>query len=116
MLLLSCLPPDPATGTEYLTRGEAAELANALQRGIVEGTSATVFDPGVPVTRDQLEQLIRGTCALEGSSLKDDVYAAVNREHITAAALYPGYGRLAPASNMSIQVNADMRNIIGEIA
>lgn len=30
MLLLSCLSPDPATGTEYLPRGEAAEMPLAV--------------------------------------------------------------------------------------
>lgn len=59
--------------------------------GIVAGTSATTFSPELQVTDQQLDLLLRRVYALEGSNRKDDFYAAVNREWLTASTIPAGY-------------------------
>lgn len=92
------------------------ELANVLQSGIVVGTSATTLEPGAPVTRAQMEIFIRRVYALEGSNLKDDFYATVNREYLLTAATQPGVPGDDTLSSLQAKTNGDIAGIIGEIA
>ena len=66
-------------------------LENVFQAGIVSGTSDTTFSPKGTVTEEELDLLIRRVYALEGSNLKDDFYAAVNKEWLETAEFPPGY-------------------------
>lgn len=90
------------------------ELANVLQSGIVAGTSATTFDPNIPVTREQMELFIRRVYALEGSNLKDDFYATVNHEYLTTTTA-SGLALHGPFRDLSPQVTSDLDDIIREI-
>ena len=105
-----------ASGFADVPSWAAAELANVLQSGIVEGASATALDPDAPMTRGQMERFISRVYALEGSNLKDDFYAAVNREYLITKTLQPGYGRINPISDLSIQTAAAIEEIIREIS
>lgn len=92
------------------------ELAGVLQSGIVVGTSETTLGPDDPVTRGQMELFIRRVYALEGSNLKDNFYATVNREYLTTATL--SSGRPGDNTLLSLQqkTNEDIAEIIIEIA
>lgn len=94
----------------------AGELESVLKSGIVAGTSAETFDPGAPVTRSQMERFIRRTYALKGSNLKDDFYAAVNRDFLTTAVLQPGYPDAGVFTDLGLRASADAAAIIREIA
>lgn len=66
-------------------------LADVFEAGIVAGTSETTFDAASPVTADQMERFIGRVYALEGTNLKDDFYAAVNKETLDNSMIKPGY-------------------------
>ncbi len=66
------------------------ELKDVLASGIVAGTSKTTLSPNANVTMEQLEKLIRRTYAFLGTNLKDDFYAAVNKEWLDSSTLLPG--------------------------
>lgn len=91
------------------------ELNAVLQAGIVAGTSATAFSPNAPMTRAQLETMIRRVYALEGSNLKDDFYAAVNKEWLDASEIPAGYPSTGTIYEMTIRANEQVAGIIEEI-
>ena len=66
------------------------ELQNVFDAGIVAGTSATTFSPDEYVTMDQLDLFIHRTYALFGTNLKDDFYAAVNKDWLDRSVIPAG--------------------------
>lgn len=106
----------PASNFTDVPAWAAAELENVFNAGIVAGTSATTFSPDDPVTDQQLDLLIRRVYALEGSNLKDDFYAAVNKDWLDSSTIPAGYVYSGTLYDMGVQVNAQVAAIIGEIA
>ena len=68
------------------------------------------------MTRAQLETMIRRVYALEGSNLKDDFYAAVNKEWLDASEIPAGYPSTGTIYEMTIRANEQVAGIIEEIA
>ena len=66
------------------------EAESVLAAGIVEGTSETALSPDAPVSSAELERLIRRVYALLGTNLRDDFYAAVNKEWLDTADIPAG--------------------------
>lgn len=66
-------------------------LADVFEAGIVAGTSETTFGAGDPVTADQMQRFIKRVYALEGSNLKDDFYAAVNKQALDSSVIPEGF-------------------------
>lgn len=93
-----------------------AELANALNAGIVIGDGQGSMRPIDPVTWDELEALVRRVYALEGSNLKDDFYATVNKEWLDNATLPQGYIGTGTLAEMSILVDGQIAQLIADIA
>lgn len=92
------------------------ELADVFAAGIVAGTSATTFSPELQVTDQQLDLLLRRVYALEGSNRKDDFYAAVNREWLTASTIPAGYAYSGALYDLGYEVTGQVSEIIREIA
>ena len=65
-------------------------LADVFEAGIVAGTSETTFGAGDPVTADQVQRFINRVYSLEGSNLKDDFYAAVNKQALEQSTIPEG--------------------------
>lgn len=92
------------------------ELANVFGAGIVAGTSATGFSPSQPVTAKQMELFIQRVYALEGSNLKDDFYAAVNKDWLDNSIIQPGYSMNGTIYEISYDTNTQVAGLIQEIA
>ena len=91
-------------------------LENVLQAGIVSGTSDTAFSPKDTVTEEELDLLIRRVYALEGTNLKDDFYAAVNKEWLDTTEFPPGYPYTGALYELNYEVTEQVSGLIREIA
>ncbi|MDO4270071.1 MAG: M13-type metalloendopeptidase [Eubacteriales bacterium] len=80
----------PASNFTDIPNWAKSELKSVFEAGIVAGTSATAFSPDESVTMNQLNKFINRTYALLGSNLKDDFYAAVNKDWLDSSTLKPG--------------------------
>lgn len=92
------------------------ELESVLAAGIVEGASKTELSPDTPVTKAELERLIRRVYALKGTNLKDDFYAAVNKSWLDTAEIPAG--QISGSTFSDVQAVTDQRviTLIREIA
>lgn len=93
-----------------------SELANVFGAGIVAGISATTFSPRDPVTREQMELFIQRVYALQGSNLKDDFYAAVNKEWLDSSTILPGSMINGTLYEITAQTNTQVAQLILGIA
>ena len=66
------------------------ELADVFDAGIVAGTAEGIFSPNDNVTERQMELFIERVFSLFGTNLKDDFYAAVNKDTLNALTIKPG--------------------------
>ena len=105
----------PTSGFTDVPAWAAEELAEVFAAGIVAGTTETTFSPGDRITREQLDLLLRRTFALEGSSLKDDFYAAVNKQALDNSQILPGYPGTGAFTDLSVSVQNDVTAIIQEL-
>ena len=91
------------------------ELADVLRAGIVAGAGEGRLAPDRPITDTELETLIRRVYALEGSDVKDDFYAAVNKNWLDASTMPAGLSINGPFYGMSYTVNQQVAALIAEI-
>jgi putative endopeptidase len=94
----------------------AEDLQDVLSTGIVAGTSSTTFSPNSYVTERQMELFIQRTYALEGTNLKDDFYAAVNKKALDSSVIQTGYTGTGSFYDLAITVNQQVAQIIKEAA
>ncbi len=92
------------------------ELAQVLAAGIVEGAGEGQLSPDAPVTKEELETLIRRAYALKGSSLKDDFYAAVNKEWLDQSSIPAGQMVNGALYGLMFEVNDQVADLITDIA
>lgn len=92
------------------------ELENVFAAGIIDGTSATEFSPEEYITAKQLDLFIRRIYALKGTNLKDDFYAAVNKQALDSSVIRPGYISAGGFSDLGIKANTQVAGIIKEIS
>lgn len=93
-----------------------AELADVFSAGIVAGTTAATFSPNAYVTDHQLELFIRRVYALEGTNLKDDFYAAVNKTALDASVIQPGYTGAGSFNDLSVSVTREVAELVRQAA
>ena len=91
------------------------ELSSVLASGIVAGTSATTLSPNDPILDWQLDLLIDRVYALEGTNLKDDFYAAVNKTALDQSVIQPGYTSSGGFTDLAIETNQEVAQIITDI-
>lgn len=94
------------------------ELSDVFDAGIVAGTSEGIFSPDENVTKEQMELFIERVYSLFGTNLKDDFYAAVNKDTLNSLEIQPGRvmsGTLYDLQDKSTEdVNAILSEIIGK--
>ncbi|MCI5690089.1 MAG: S-layer homology domain-containing protein [Clostridiales bacterium] len=105
----------PAANFTDIPAWAKTELQSVLASGIVAGTSATTFSPDRPITEKQLDLFLRRTYALEGSNLKDDFYATVNKTALDNSVIQPGYSGTSTLTDLSIQVSDEVSGLIQEL-
>lgn len=92
------------------------QLANILSAGIITANEDGVFGPRDTVSRQELETLIQRIYALEGSNLKDDFYAAVNKEWLATAAIPAGSSMTGTLYEVMDSTDRQVARLIEEIA
>ncbi|MCI2058572.1 MAG: S-layer homology domain-containing protein [Oscillibacter sp.] len=92
------------------------ELESVLASGIVAGTTASTFSPNANVTQHQMELFIQRVYALEGSNLKDDFYAAVNKKQLDESVIQPGYNGTGTIYDLGTKVDEQVAGLIREAA
>ncbi len=105
----------PAASFTDVPRWAQEELSSVLASGIVAGTSATTLSPNDPILDWQLELLIDRVYALEGTNLKDDFYAAVNKTALDQSVIQPGYTSAGGFTDLAIETNQQVAQIITDI-
>lgn len=106
----------PAANFTDIPAWAQTELASVLASGIVAGTSATTFSPDQYITEEQLELFLQRTYALEGSNLKDDFYATVNKTALDNSVILPGYSGTSTLMDLGIQVSDEVSGLIRDLA
>ncbi len=66
------------------------EISDVLASGIIAGTSESTLSPNDPITKEQLETLIKRTYAYMGKNLKDDYWATVNKNDLDTLEIKDG--------------------------
>ena len=105
----------PAANFTDIPAWAQAELEDVLASGIVAGTSATTFSPDRKITKEQLDLFLQRTYALEGSNLKDDFYATVNKEALDNSVIRPGYLGASAFYDLGAKVDEEIAGIIQEL-
>ena len=106
----------PAANFTDIPAWAQTELASVLASGIVAGTSATTFSPDQYITEKQLDLFLQRTYALEGSNLKDDFYATVNKTALDNSVILPGYSGTSTLMDLGIQVSDEVSGLIRDLA
>lgn len=106
----------PAANFTDIPAWAETELASVLASGIVAGTSATTFSPDQYITEKQLDLFLQRTYALEGSNLKDDFYATVNKTALDNSVILPGYSGTSTLMDLGIQVSDEVSGLIRDLA
>ena len=91
------------------------ELESVFNTGIVAGTAEGVFSPDELVTREQMDLFIKRVFALYGTNLKDDFYAAVNKEALNSLEIKPGRMMAGTLYDLSDKSTEQVSEIIKEI-
>lgn len=93
-----------------------SELAGILTSGIVDRVGEEGLSPEATVTDEDLDTLVRRAYAYKGSQLKDDFYAAVNKEWLDRSTIPAGQMVNGALYGLMIEVNDQVAGLITDIA
>lgn len=105
----------PAASFTDVPSWAKAELKPVFDAGIVAGTSPTTFSPDRNITGAQLDLFLRRTYALEGTNLKDDFYATVNKTALDNSVISPGTIGYSSFTEIGDKVSTEVAGIIQEL-
>ncbi len=92
------------------------EIADVLASGIIAGTSENTLSPNDPITKEQLETLIKRTYTYMGTNLKDDFWASVNKDTLDTLEIKEGRMQVGGASDtINNTVEEQMKAIRDEL-
>ena len=92
------------------------ELAEVLRAGIVAGTGEGQLSPEELITQAELETLISRAYAYQGANLKDDFYAAVNKDWLAQSTIPVGQMINGALYGLMFEVNDQVARLITDIA
>ncbi|MCI9402053.1 MAG: M13 family metallopeptidase [Oscillospiraceae bacterium] len=93
-----------------------SELSGLLASGIVDEVGEGGLSHDALVEKEDLETLIRRAYALKGTNLKDDFYAAVNKEWLTQSTIPAGQRMNGALYGLSFKVDDQIAELIADIA
>ena len=93
--------------------GEA--IGDVLAAGILPDDGSGLLFPDAPVTRDELNTLIRRIYAYLGANLRDDFYATVNHDWLNASDIPAGLSINGPFYGLTLTVNEQVAALIAGI-
>lgn len=91
------------------------ELASILAAGIVDEVGEGGLSHDAIVTDEELETLIRRAYAYKGTNLKDDFYAAVNKDWLTQSTIPDGQIINGALYGLDYQVSDQIAGLIADI-
>ncbi len=92
-----------------------AEIDDVLAARIVDSGGDGLLSPNQPITEDELDTLIRRVYALKGTNLRDDFYAAVNKEWLDNSEIPAGEASNGIFNGMGLAVDTQIAGMIREI-
>lgn len=95
--------------------GASEEWVNILAAGIVTGDGSGLLTPDQPITQGDLDALIRRVYALKGSDLRDDFYAAANKQWLDSSDIPAGLSVNGPFYGLGLTVNHQVAQLIQDI-
>jgi len=93
-----------------------SRLENVLAAGVVTPNGEGVLGARETVSRQELETLLQRVYALEGSNLKDDFYANVNKEWLETTAIPAGSAMTGTLYEVTDATNKQVAALIKDIA
>lgn len=90
-------------------------IGDVLAAGIAVGDGSGQLFPDAPVTRDELNSLIRRVYAYLGGNLRDDFYATINRDWLNASDIPAGLSINGPFYGLTLTVNEQVAALIADI-
>ncbi len=94
----------------------ASEIGGLAAAGVLAGDGQGHLNPNSPVTAEQLDLMIRRVWALKASNLKDDYYAAVNKQWLESSQIPAGEAANGAMYEMTAKINAQVQEIIQQAA
>lgn len=94
----------------------AGQVGQLTAAGILAGDSQGRLNPDLPVSQQQLDLMIRRVWALKASNLKDDYYAAVNRQWLENSQIPAGEAANGAMYEMTAKINDQVMEIIQQAA
>ena len=91
-----------------------AELAPALEAGIVAGTAPGKFSPDEPVTEQQLELWIDRVFTLYSTNLKDSFYSTVNKDGLETLTIQDGQSSAGTIDDVINLVDEQIAEVIAD--
>lgn len=92
------------------------EISGVLTAGFVTGTEEGLLSPEGSVTGEELDTLIRRAYAYKGTNLKDDFYAAVNKDWLDRSVIPAGQMINGALYGLTFEVNDQVAALITDIA
>ena len=92
------------------------EIGRLAEAGVLAGDGQGRLNPGSLVTEEQLDLMIRRVWALKGSNLKDDYYAAVNKQWLESSQIPAGEAANGAMYEMTAKINGQVMEIIQQAA
>lgn len=92
-----------------------SELEDVFNAGIAAGTAEGIFSPYDDVTKEQMNLFIQRVYALYGTNLKDDFYAAVNKDALNTLEIKPGRMLAGTIFDLQDESTVQVNDIITEI-
>lgn len=94
----------------------APEIGQLTAAGILAGDGQGRLNPNSPVTAEQLDLMIRRIWALKAGNLKDDYYAAVNKQWLENSQIPAGEAANGAMYEMTAKINGQVMEIIQQAA
>lgn len=92
------------------------QVGGLTAAGILTGDGQGRLNPNTPVSRQQLDLMIRRVWALKAGNLKDDYYAAVNKEWLENSQIPAGEAANGAMYEMTAKINNQVMEIIRQAA
>lgn len=102
----------PAENFSDIPEWATQELRDVFDAGLVAGTDTGIFSPNENVTEEQMELFIKRVYSLFGTNLKDDFYAAVNKEILENLTINPGNAVAGTMSDLQIKSTENTYKIL----
>ncbi len=105
----------PAEDYSDIPLWAAEELPEVLGSGMLAGDGSGLLSPKDHLSSEDLDLLMKRVYALKGTNLKDDYYAAVNKEWLASSDIPAGLTLNGPFYGLTVTVQNQIFRLIADI-